>query len=180
MANFKLTISLLIFIFLSGCSGQSLKDYANKTPALDMHAFFSGKIKGWGMFQSRGGEVKRRFVVNIEAQHIGTNTIILNEQFKWDDGSESQRIWRLKKQSQDKWIGTADDVIGEATGEIKGNALHWQYVLALEIDGKTYDVDFDDWMYLIDQSNMLNRSDMNKWGFNLGSVTLNLQKQVEQ
>lgn len=166
-----------LLLALVGCSGQSLQTYKGQEPKLNMHEFFSGKIKGWGMFQGRNDEVKRRFVVNIDTQHIGEDTIILDERFIWSDSTTSQRIWRLIRVGENQWAGTASDVIGKAKGEIAGNALHWRYTLALEVDNKTYEVEFDDWMYLIDKNNLLNRSDMNKWGFNLGSVTLNLQKQ---
>ena len=67
-------------------------------------------------------------------------------------------------------------MIGEALGELSGNALRWRYVLALPVDGKTWNVDFDDWMFLMDEKVMMNRSTMSKWGINLGEVTLTFVK----
>jgi hypothetical protein len=67
-------------------------------------------------------------------------------------------------------------VVGEAIGEVSGNALRWRYVLALPVDGKVYNVDFDDWMFLMDDKVMMNRSYMRKWGFDLGEVTLTFVK----
>jgi len=67
-------------------------------------------------------------------------------------------------------------VVGEATGVTYGNALRWTYVMALEVDGKTYNVDFDDWMYLQDDSVMLNKSVMSKFGLRLGEVILSFRK----
>ena len=49
-------------------------------------------------------------------------------------------------------------------------------MLALPVDGKVYNVDFDDWMFLMDNKVMMNRSTMSKWGFNLGAVTLTFVK----
>jgi Protein of unknown function (DUF3833) len=49
-------------------------------------------------------------------------------------------------------------------------------VMALPVDGKVYNVDFDDWMYLIDDKVMLNKSEMSKFGFRLGEVTLSFTK----
>ena len=66
--------------------------------------------------------------------------------------------------------------MGEARGEAAGNALRWRYVLALPVDDKIYHVDFDDWMFLMDDKVMLNRSAMSKWGFHLGDVTLSFHK----
>ena len=61
-------------------------------------------------------------------------------------------------------LGRAGDVVGEAEGVVSGNALRWRYVMALPVDGKTINVEFDDWMYLIDDQVMLNRSAMSKFG----------------
>ena len=124
----------------------------------------------------RDGEVKKRFYVDIDATHEGDDVIILDEKFSWADGSKSQRIWRLTEKSNGRWIGTADDVVGEATGDVVGNTLHWDYVLNLPVEDKTYKVNFDDWMYLINDDVMLNRSVMTKFGVELGSVTLSMHR----
>ena len=153
--GFGLSVALLT----SGCATQNIQAYQNTTPTLDMHKFFSGQIEGWGMFQGRDGEVKKRFYVDIDATHEGDDVIILDEKFSWADGSKSQRIWRLTEKSNGRWIGTADDVVGEAT-----------------VEDKTYKVNFDDWMYLINDDVMLNRSVMTKFGVELGSVTLSMHR----
>jgi hypothetical protein len=49
-------------------------------------------------------------------------------------------------------------------------------VLALPVDGKTYHVNFEDWMFLMDDGVMLNRAAMSKFGFRLGEVTLSFHK----
>ena len=100
----------------------------------------------------------------------------LDERFTWSDGTTSRRVWTLKDQGGGRYIGTADDVVGEARGEASGNALRWRYVLALPVDGKTVEVDFDDWMFLMDEQVMLNRSVMSKYGYTLGEVTLSFRK----
>jgi hypothetical protein len=85
-------------------------------------------------------------------------------------------VWTLVREGDGKYPGRADDVVGTAVGEAAGNALRWRYVLALPVDGKTWHVDFDDWMFLMDEQVMLNRSVMSKWGFRLGEVTLSFRK----
>ena len=73
-------------------------------------------------------------------------------------------------------VGTAGDVVGDAEGVVAGNALRWRYVMALPVDGKTINVDFDDWMYQMDDDVMLNRARMSKFGVTLGEVTLSFRK----
>lgn len=174
--KFGLTFGLVATLLLSGCATQNIQTYKEAKPTLNMHEFFSGQIDGYGMFQGRSGEVKRRFVVDIDATHEGDDVIVLDEKFIWADGTKSQRIWRLTQQDNGQWTGTADDVIGTAKGEVAGNAFHWQYVLDLPVDDKTYQVNFDDWMYLISDDVMLNRAVMSKFGVELGSVTLSMQR----
>jgi hypothetical protein len=67
-------------------------------------------------------------------------------------------------------------VVGEAVGVASGNALNWAYTLRLPVDGKVYEVQFDDWMYLMDNRVMLNKAVMSKYGVKLGEVTLSFYK----
>jgi hypothetical protein len=48
--------------------------------------------------------------------------------------------------------------------------------MALPVDGKVYNVQFDDWMYLMSDKVMLNKASMSKFGFRLGEVTLSFTK----
>ena len=170
------TLAITAFCLgLAGCAGIPVEKYRAEKPVLDLKTYFNGTIDGWGMFQKRSGEVVKRFHVVVDARwqgEVGT----LDERFTWSDGTTSRRVWTITKQGEGRYTGRADDVIGEAVGESAGNALRWRYVLALPDDGKVWHVHFDDWMYLIDDQVMLNRSVMSKWGFNLGEVTLSFKK----
>lgn len=161
----------LAVAFLTGCASQKLEGYAQAKPALDLATYFNGKVQAHGMFQDRSGQVIKRFVVQIDGTWQG-NQGVLDEHFVYDDGSTQRRIWRLTRHEDGRYSGTADDVVGEAQGRVMGNTLHWTYTLKLPVDGKVYEVQFDDWMYLIDERVMLNRAVMSKWGFRLGEVTL--------
>lgn len=147
------------------------EDYSGQSPKLDIQKYFSGKTTAWGMFQSRGGEVKRRFKVDLDGRMEG-DELVLTEDFTYADGEKSQRIWRIRKTGNHQYIGRAGDVVGEAVGEEYGNALNWHYTLALEVDGKTWNVKFNDWMFLQDDQVLLNRAVMSKFGIRLGEITL--------
>ena len=113
----------------------------------------------------------KRFHVVIDASWQG-DTGTLDEHFSYSDGSTQRRIWTITRHADGRYTGRADDVVGEAEGQARGNALRWRYVLSLPVDGKTYKVDFDDWMYLMDERVMLNRSVMSKFGLRLGELSL--------
>ena len=160
---------------LSACASLDVAKYRAEQPALDLRTYFNGTLDAWGMFQDRSGEVVKRFHVVIDASWQG-ETGTLDERFTYSDGTTQRRVWTLTRQPDGRYIGKADDVVGEAVGEVAGNALRWRYVLALPVDGKVYNVDFDDWMFLMDDRTMLNRSAMSKFGFHLGEVTLSFRK----
>jgi hypothetical protein len=163
-------------VLLAGCASVEVIDYKAEKPALDLRQYFNGKLEARGMFQDRSGKVVKRFHVAMTATwqgEVGT----LDERFTYSDGTKQTRIWTLTRQPDGHYIGRADDVVGEARGEISGNALRWRYVLALPVEGKVYNVDFDDWMFLMDDKVMLNRSFMSKFGIELGQVTLSFSKE---
>jgi Protein of unknown function (DUF3833) len=171
-------VSSLTLLSLGACANMDVSTYAQEKPALNLSQYFNGKLTGHGVFMDRGGEVKRRFVVAITGT-VNGDTITLDEQFSWSDGVKDSRVWTLTKKSSDglAWQGTAKDVVGAATGSVAGNALNWRYVLALPVDGKTYHVDFDDWMYLVDDKVMINKAVMSKFGFRLGEVLISFTKE---
>ena len=160
---------------LAGCAGPQVNDYASEQPRLELSDYFNGDLQAWGMFQNRSGEVVKRFHVVMTGTWQG-DVGVLDERFTYSDGNTERRVWTLTKQADGSWRGTADDVVGEAIGQVAGNALHWRYKLRLKVDDSTYVVDFDDWMFLIDGQVMLNRARMSKWGIDLGQVTLSFYK----
>ena len=161
---------------LSACaSTPTPADHAGQTPVLDLRTYFSGDVSAHGIFSDRSGRVVRRFQVQVKCRWDG-DVGVLDEDFTYSDGSKLRRIWTLKKLPDGRYTGTADDVIGTASGESAGNALRWSYTLRLPVDGKTYEVQFDDWMYLMDQRTMLNKAVMSKFGVRLGEVTLAFSK----
>jgi len=179
----KYTLKILILIcvgfLLSACAGQKISQYANEKPTLDLSEYFSGTIDAYGIFTDRSGVVKKRFTVLIQANWTvvdGKKTGVLDESFEYSDGSKQKRIWTLTEVSPGKYVGKADDVVGEALGESSGNALNWAYTLALPVDDTIYNVQFDDWMYLVNSKVMLNKAKMSKFGIELGEVTLSFYK----
>ncbi len=170
-----LCAALPTVFLLGGCATIDVEQYRAEKPVFELRRYFSGTLDGWGMFQDRSGKVIKRFHVVIEARWDGPQGT-LDERFTWSDGlaggNPPRRVWILTDLGGGRFVGRADDVVGEARGEASGNALRWRYVLALAVDGKTVHVDFDDWMFLIDERVMLNRSVMSKYGFRLGEVSL--------
>ena len=164
---------------LAGCAGPQITDYAAEKPVLDLRQYFTGTIDAYGVFTDRSGKVVKRFTVEMKCSWTGPpgqEVGVLDEFFTYSDGTKDRRIWTLKRGADGKYTGTAADVLGEAAGQEKGNAFRWGYTLLLPVDGKTIEVQFDDWMYLMNDKVMLNKAEMSKFGFKLGEVTLTFVK----
>ena len=162
-------------LVLAGCASQDINNYANEKPTLDLQQYFNGTLDAYGVFTDRSGAVVKRFTVLMVCTWTGDEGV-LNEDFIYSDGTKQTRIWRLKKTGNGSFVGRADDVVGEALGESRGNAFHWTYTMRLPVDNKVYDVQFDDWMYLVNDKVMLNKATMSKFGVRLGEVTLSFTK----
>ncbi len=160
---------------LAGCAGPTPQDYAAEKPVLDLKQYFNGELVAHGIFTDRSGKVARRFTVLMTGTWNGKQGT-LDERFTYSDGKTERRVWRLTDEGNGRWTGRADDVVGVAEGVSAGNALNWRYTLALPVDGKVYEVQFDDWMYLMDEKVMLNKAVMSKFGIRLGEVTLSFTK----
>lgn len=162
-------------LLLGGCASQNIASYADQQPALDLQQYFNGTLDAYGVFTDRSGAVVKRFTVVMRCSWMGDDGV-LDEDFSYSDGTTQKRVWRLKKTGDGRFIGRADDVVGEAQGESRGNAFHWTYTLSLPVDGRPIEVQLDDWMYLMTDKVMLNKAAMSKFGVRLGEVTLSFSK----
>jgi len=155
---------------------MKVENYANNSPSLDLFDYFKGKTRAWGIFQDRNGNLKRQFVVDMIGTLKDSNRLVLEEDFVWNDGEISRRVWTITKDQKGNFIGTADDVIGEAKGKSSGNAFHWTYVVDLPVGDKSYKIKFDDWMFLQADGVLINRAKLSKFGFNIGEVIISFKK----
>ncbi len=175
---------LLLFLFLplfllASCAAPDVSHYAANQPALDPARYFAGDTDAWGIVQARNGEVLRRFRVAMHGAMRG-GVFELDERFTYDDGETQRRVWTLVRQADGTWRGAAPDVVGEARGRVAGNALHWRYTLRLPVRGTMYDVQLDDWMFLVDGDTLVNRSSLRKFGFEVAQVTLFFRKRCAE
>lgn len=172
-----LAVGLIATLLVVGCT-TSVRDYAGREPRLDLRTYFDGPLVAWGIVQSRTGEVTRSFRVDMIGHWEG-DTGTLEEDFTWSDGQLERRVWTFRRLDEHRYVGTAADVVGEAQGEARGNALRWRYTLALPWNEGTVNVLLDDWMWLIQDDVLVNRSEIRKFGVRLGEVTIFFRKQED-
>ena len=166
---------IFLGVVLTGCGGMDIKKFEAATPQLVLEEYFAGKTRAWGIFEDRFGTLRRQFTVDIVGRWDG-RTLVLDERFVYRDGERDRRVWTIEKVGPNRYQGRADDVIGVATGEAKGNALSWRYNMDLKVGDSTLRVHFDDWMFLQPDNVLINRARVSKWGVELGRVTLFFSK----
>ena len=168
-------------IVLSACTGKpSFDDASLSREKLNLEEFFDGELVAYGQFQDILGPVRRSFVVELKGDWDGER-LRLEEDFIYEDGSTEKRIWTLTKTGPDSWTGTAPGVIGVATGEEQDDRFNWRYEIDLPIpaaDGsvETMRVTFDDWMWLLSEDRLFNRAYVQRYGFDIGDVSISFEK----
>lgn len=174
LTKFKFLNVAACFMLLSSCSAD-LQDYESTTPTFDIKEYFNGNVTAWGMVQDYRDQVTRRFCVEIIGKWQG-NEGVLAETFYFDDGEVSYRNWLLIKNPDGSYKGSAEDTTGAAIGKHHGFAFQLQYELLLTVDGSTYQVAMDDWMYQIDEYRVFNKTSMKKLGVTVANITLFFDK----
>ena len=149
-------------------------------PQLDIYEYFLGRTTGWGMVQNRSGKVTRQFVVHIHGSLDPEKRLVLDESFDWSDGEKSTRTWKISKNGNGSFSGSAGDVAGTALGESAGNTLNWQYQLVVEVDGRNWKINMDDWMFLQRDNILINKTAMSKFGVHLGDITIVFSREKQE
>lgn len=143
--------------------------------ALDIYHYFQGETQAYGIFEDRFGKLRRSFRVRIHGE-TEDGRLRLTEDFNYDDGEQSQRIWLITDEGNNRFTGTAADIQGQAEGVRQRHMLSWRYSMDLLIQGRSWRVHFDDRMYLLDEKIMVNRARVSKWGMTLGTVSIFFSK----
>lgn len=162
---------------LWGCSAVSVDEYSGNLPRLVPEEFFDGPLTAHGVIKDREGKVIRYFNADIEAywrDGVGT----LEEDFLFNDGEASRRVWTLRPNGDGSYLGTAGDVIGEGQVRVAGNSMFLDYVLRIPYGDGTLDIRIDDRMYLVNPNILINESRMIKFGFDVGQIMLVIEKQA--
>ena len=167
----RILLSFILILLLNNCSEMKPEDYKGTKPIIKIEEYFQGKVKAWGMLQGRSGEVKRQFVAEMKGEFDGQN-LILEETFVWNDGEEQKRTWMIKKIGDNKYEGTASDVIGIAKGVSFGSVFKFEYKLLVPYKDKKIQIKFDDWIFKQDEKTAINKATLTKFGFKVGELTV--------
>lgn len=170
-----LVISAGSITLLTGCAAPGVESYKGETPKLDIREYLNGKLKAFGTIQDFTGKTVSRFTVDIDASWDG-NVGTLKEDFVFASGETEERTWTLTMQDDHHFTGQAHDVIGTAKGKQYGNSLNMHYTLEREINGRNMHFSMDDWMFLVNENYLINKTKMKKIGIPVATLTIGFHK----
>jgi len=160
---------------LRGFQAQKPADYANLEPCVDIRQHLSGPIRCEGVIYGPMGRVTSRFTADMEGRWDG-NRGVLAEHFTYDSGTKQDREWRLTLGNDGRITAEADDLVGTGSGQQEGAALHLNYTIRLPESAGGHALQVTDWMYLVDDKTIVNRSQFRKFGFKVAELVATLRR----
>ena len=147
----------------------------NDTAPFDLLSWLEGRTLAEGVFEDRGGRVRRRFTVELNGT-AEANALRLNERFIFDNGERQERTWVLTRGPDRSFIGRAEDSVSEAHGRFDEGVAYLSSRLWLKVGKRKIALHFDDAFYPTGPGLVLNRSSMSKWGIRLGQILIQFRK----
>lgn len=159
-------------------AAQRPEDYATG-PTLDPRTHLSGPLALEGVIYGPTGRVVSRFTAQAQGTWHGDSGT-LAEDFTYDSGARQSRAWSLTLGPDGTVTGTAPDVVGTAQGRVLGSALVLRYQIRLEPQAGGHVLSVTDWMYLLDNGTLMNRSEMRKFGVKVAELVATMRPAPEQ
>ena len=155
---------------------QAPEDYAGKGPAFDLKDHLSGPLLCEGVIFGPTGRVVSRFVAEMEGRWSGPSGT-LAEVFRYDSGRVQHRAWNLALHEGGRIVATAADVVGEGEGRVEGPAVVLRYRIRLPDEAGGQVLDVTDWMYLMENGTIMNRSQFRKFGITVAELVATIRRQ---
>jgi hypothetical protein len=157
-----------------GFLAQKPSDLAGKGPAFDMRTHLSGPILCEGVIYGPTGRVASRFVADMEGTWDG-NVGTLAEKFRYDSGLTQNRCWTLKLGNDGAIRAEAPDLAGIGSGRVEGPGVVLHYRIKLDPSAGGHELDVTDWMYLMENGTIMNRSQFRKWGIKVAELVATMR-----
>lgn len=170
-----LALALLAVSRRAGFIAQRPSDYAQTTPAIDVRHHLSGPMLCEGVIYGPLGRVTSRFVADMEGRWDG-NRGLLDEHFRYAGGNVQDRQWRLTLGNDGTIRAEADDLVGPGWGRQEGASLQLRYRIRLPEHAGGWELDVTDWMYLMDNGTIINRSQFRKFGIKVAELVATMRR----
>jgi hypothetical protein len=158
-----------------GFRTQRPADLAGTTPRFDLRAHLAGPILCEGVIYGPTGRVASRFVAEMEGVWEG-NSGVLKERFHYDSGRIQDREWRLFLSNDGSIRAEADDVVGPGEGRAEGAGVQLRYRIKLDDEAGGHVLNVTDWMYLMENGTIMNRSQFTKFGITVAELVATMRR----
>lgn len=159
----------------TGFRSQRPADLADRGPRFDLRTHLSGPILCEGVIYGPTGRVASRFVAEMEGVWDG-NTGVLKERFRYDSGRTQDREWRLYLSNDGTIRAEADDVVGPGEGRAEGPGVLLNYRIKLDEEAGGHVLNVTDWMYLMENGTIMNRSQFTKFGITVAELVATMRR----
>lgn len=153
---------------------QTPEDYTGNTPDFDIRKHLNGRIACEGVIYGPTGRVSSRFVAEFFAEWNG-NEGRMSEQFFYDSGVEQAREWRLSLSETGRIQAVAADIVGVGSGQQMGSGVCLNYTIKLPESAGGHALDVVDWMYLMENGAIINRSQFRKFGIKVAELVATMR-----
>jgi Protein of unknown function (DUF3833) len=160
-------------------AAQQPSDYVGKGPVFDLRRHLSGPLACEGVIFGPTGRVTSRFVASMQGTWQG-DTGTLAEVFRYDSGTVQHRAWTLALAPGGAIIATAPDVVGQGQGRVEGSGVVLRYRIRLTPEAGGHVLDVTDWMYLLDNGAIMNRSQFRKFGIMVAELVATIRPVPDQ
>lgn len=154
---------------------QRPEEYADKGPQFDLRQHLSGPLLCEGVIFGPTGRVTSRFVADMQGTWEG-NIGTLAEVFHYDSGTVQHRAWTLALANSGEITATAADVVGLGKGRVEGPGVMLRYRIRLTPEAGGHVLDVTDWMYLMENGTIINRSQFRKFGIKVAELVATMRR----
>ena len=169
------TLAVVLGIqYKTGFLAQKPSNYATTTPAFDIREQLNGDMLCEGIIYGPFGRVTSRFVAQMHAEWQG-NTGRMTEDFRYDSGNIQHREWTLRVDDAGQIKAEAPDLLGTGQGAQLGSTVMLNYTIQLTKDAGGHALQVTDWMYLMENGSIMNRSQFRKFGIKVAELVATMR-----
>ncbi|MCF8483696.1 MAG: DUF3833 domain-containing protein [Rhodobacteraceae bacterium] len=158
-----------------GFRTQRPGDFAEQGPQFDMRQHLNGPILCEGVIYGPTGRVTSRFVADMVGEWDG-NVGTLRERFRYDSGAVQDRCWTLSLGNDGRIKAEAPDLVGTGQGIVEGPTVQMRYKIKLDESAGGHVLTVTDWMYLMENGTIMNRSQFTKFGITVAELVATMRK----
>lgn len=154
--------------------GQTSQHYEDGSPSFDLRQHLTGDMVCDGVIFGPLGRVTSTFVADFRITWEG-DVAVMDEHFRYSDGSIQQRQWTIKLGENNTFQTIAADVVRGGHGKLAGPTAVMRYAIQLPEEAGGHTLSTIDWMYLTQNGVIVNRSQFRKFGIKVAELVATIR-----